>query len=355
MLLLIGTDEAGYGPNLGPLVISASVWQIDCEPDDDRLYDLLGDVVCCNPAGAHSQRVAWADSKALYKPDLGLSVLERGVLAALQLLGQRPADWRRLWQSLDPRSADLLDELPWHLGFNTPLPLAADPADCDGLVPTLLAGLAKAGVRLAAIRSRAVFPEQFNGLAQQHGNKAELLSRVTLELIAELLADFASNRDVEKGDRHLAATSNARPNQPVARSQSPFSIRRGGPVRIICDKHGGRSRYGPLLQRQFCESLVEVHREDPTESRYAWGPAGARIEVRFRVQGEEFLPVALASMASKYLREAAMLAFNRFWCARVPELRPTAGYPLDARRFKQQIEPLQRELGLADGVLWRTR
>ena len=170
-----------------------------------------------------------------------------------------------------------------------------------------------------------MFPEQFNGLTEEHGNKAELLSRLTLELVAELLAEFASE------------------------SSAPTQ------VRIVCDKHGGRSRYGALLQRQFDDSFIEVRREDATESRYAWGPAEARIEVRFRMQGEDYLPVALASMASKYLREAAMLAFNRFWCARVKELRPTAGYPGDARRFKQQIEPLQRELGLADNLVWRTR
>ena len=29
MLYVIGTDEAGYGPHLGPLVISATLWQLD--------------------------------------------------------------------------------------------------------------------------------------------------------------------------------------------------------------------------------------------------------------------------------------------------------------------------------------
>ena len=38
-------------------------------------------------------------------------------------------------------------------------------------------------------------------------------------------------------------------------------------------------------------------------------------------------------MTSKYLRELAMRAFNDFWCGRVPDLAPTAGYPGDARRF----------------------
>ena len=60
-------------------------------------------------------------------------------------------------------------------------------------------------------------------------------------------------------------------------------------------------------------------------------------------------------MVSKYLREAAMLAFNRFWRERVPELRPTAGYPSDARRFRRDIAHAQRALGLADALVWRVK
>ena len=109
MFLLVGTDEAGYGPNLGPLVISASVWAIDHDPADttvdDRLYRAVRKVVCASAAKANRRRVAWADSKAIYSPDIGLGVLERGVLAALHLLGPCPADWRSLWQLLDPAGA----------------------------------------------------------------------------------------------------------------------------------------------------------------------------------------------------------------------------------------------------------
>jgi hypothetical protein len=50
-----------------------------------------------------------------------------------------------------------------------------------------------------------------------------------------------------------------------------------------------------------------------------------------------------------------MRAFNDYWCRHLPELRPTAGYSQDARRFKKQIATLQTTLGIDDRILWRTR
>ena len=34
MTLVVGTDEAGYGPNLGPLVVAATCWESACDPAD---------------------------------------------------------------------------------------------------------------------------------------------------------------------------------------------------------------------------------------------------------------------------------------------------------------------------------
>ena len=87
--------------------------------------------------------------------------------------------------------------------------------------------------------------------------------------------------------------------------------------------------------------------------RFRRGPN--QVEAHFCTGGEAHLPVALASMTAKYLRELAMLAFNAWWCERVPGLRPTAGYPGDARRFKEDIAQKQRRLKIEDAMLWRER
>ena len=78
--------------------------------------------------------------------------------------------------------------------------------------------------------------------------------------------------------------------------------------------------------------------ETPARSAYLV-PAGDRppmqaCRIEFCVGGESRAPVALASMAAKYIRELSMHAFNAFWAARMPGLRPTAGYPTDAQRWR---------------------
>ena len=55
------------------------------------------------------------------------------------------------------------------------------------------------------------------------------------------------------------------------------------------------------------------------------------------------------------LLPAVMRAFNDYWCRQLPQLRPTAGYSQDARRFKKQIAALQTALGIDDRQLWRSK
>jgi ribonuclease HII len=321
MPYLIGTDEAGYAPHLGPLVISATVFWVDDLSAGDELYRRLKRVVCRTPPKrAAGGRLAIADSKALYSPAQGLACLERGVLAALSLLERCPGDWLDAWQALDPAAIGHFPTMPWHVDYQLRLPLAADADELVRFVPKLRRGFEAAGVRLIAIASRAVFPDEFNRSNDQWGNKSETLSKTTLALVADALAHCA-----------------------------------GEPVLIVCDKHGGRNQYGRLLQQQFPDPLIEVCRESMMESIYRWGGVDARIEARFRAGGEAFLPAALASMTSKYLRELSMRAFNDFWCGRVANLAPTAGYPTDARRFRRAVLDTQRELGIADQIMWRSR
>jgi hypothetical protein len=50
-----------------------------------------------------------------------------------------------------------------------------------------------------------------------------------------------------------------------------------------------------------------------------------------------------------------MHAFNQFWQTHIPGLRPTAGYPQDAKRYASEIEATRARLGIEPSVLWRVK
>lgn len=332
MRYLIGIDEAGYGPNLGPLVVAATVWRAgdpEALPRDARsglpdLYRLLGPAVRRRmPRSAGASCVVWADSKVVYQPSEGLARLETGVLAALAAVSDDLPDCldslrRKVWGWTEPEGVP--DRGPCAVGEPVTLPLAADADTVSASCAAVRKALTRRGVELVDIRARVVEPAHFNRLVREHGNKASALTAVSVGLLASVLAD-----------------------------------ERRRPALAVCDKHGGRNLYQPALQRQFEEWLVEVMEEGRAQSRYRFGPRDQGVEARFRVRGETFLPTALASMTAKYLRELAMTSFNRFWARQVEGLRPTAGYPGDSRRFKADIAAAQAALGLPDETLWRSR
>jgi len=320
MTWVVGTDEAGYGPNLGPLVISASVWQV---PASRPVESLPEQFAALRVAAGDAEDLLFADSKVLYTPGGGLAALERGVLAALTLI-DGPACAQGTWQSLltrlDPQRAAVLAEMPWHETYDCLLPVDAESGAIAAACACCGAALAAADVQLTGLRSRVVFPAEFNERVEACGSKGTALSLWTLELVRDLIDPLED------------AT-----------------------ILVQCDKHGGRNHYAGLLQHVFAPTWVEVCEESRAQSVYRWGPPDCRVEARFAAKGERFLPSALASMTAKYVRELAMRAFNDFWLAHIPGLRPTAGYPLDANRFQVQIERVQRELGIPDAVLWRSR
>jgi hypothetical protein len=47
--------------------------------------------------------------------------------------------------------------------------------------------------------------------------------------------------------------------------------------------------------------------------------------------------VAVASIVSKLVREHWMAGFNAYWLRRAPGLKPSAGYPVDASRFRRDL------------------
>jgi hypothetical protein len=319
--LIIGTDEAGYGPNLGPLVIAATAWRVPEQLAGCDLYEALAKCVSREVEAPPAARLAIADSKQLYQAGGTLAHLERAVHVGLRLFDRPTNSWRAMWSALDERAASQLDALAWHVDYDEALPLACDHGEFGGCHERTRAALAQCGVALVAIRAVAIFPAAFNERVRQLGSKGALLTEATLRLAADLIA--------------LADA--------------------GETVRVLCDKHGGRNCYAAALAHVWPDAWPQIVREARQCSVYRIGVGQSDVEFKFQVGGEEHLPSAYASMTAKLLRELAMRPFNAFWCSRVKDLRPTAGYPNDAERFYRAIARERKRLKIERDAVWRCR
>jgi hypothetical protein len=326
----VGIDEAGYGPNLGPLVMTAVVAEDrerrpadasgDLPPAPDLWRDLAATI---DRAGGDMCRVWVDDSKAILRGGKGRDRLEAGCLALLDALAVAPP--RSIEDLLGSLGAGTLEDAelsrwiepeagnaacPWYGG-----PLDAPRASVpNALIPP------DEGWRIVGVRTIVIGPARFNGLLSESGSKA----RVHFAAFRELL--------------HLAWA---------------LSVD-GLPTHLEGDKHGGRHYYLEPLVEALPDTWIDRGPEGPALSRYVVRSPGRRMTVSLtpRADGTNGL-VSLASIVSKVVRELWMDQFNAFWTRRIEGLRPTAGYPVDAARFRAAIEPLARELAIAPELWWR--
>lgn len=315
MLLFAGIDEAGYGPMLGPLCVAATAFRIaDADPAEGPpdLWDRLASVVARRSRDPR-RRIAVADSKTLKAPNGGrqhpLRHLERGVLSMLGAMGPLPASDEELLDRLSVGSARLRTR-PWYAASRS-LPVATTAERLGIDAAKLGRAMRTAGVEPVAMMAEAIDEEAFNRLCTAAG-KAHVNFVAAMRLVDRLWR--------EHPDAH---------------------------PRVMIDRHGGRSDYVEPLLRAFPGVQLRVLAQGDRVSRYRLERDGSEITLSFEVECEDrHLPTALASMTAKLVRELLMDRFNRFFGGLAPEVKPTAGYVTDARRWLEEISPTLERRGL---------
>jgi ribonuclease HII len=316
MAWILGIDEAGYGPNLGPFVMSAVACRVadDIPPAD--LWLTLQAAVRRGRAKKNDARLHIDDSKVVYKTAKGLAGLER---AAFAVFGLPFGTLHALTSQLCPDDREELAAEVWYRGEQA-LPGYADIEDLRTRTPHFAAACDEAEVGDWVARSVVVCPRRFNRLVRTADSKGAVLAYAFIRLLSDLL-----------------------PRTP------------NGSLFVFVDKQCGRNTYAGQIQ-QAVHGMVVVVEEGAERSAYRVLGADRTIELSFqpRADGEQFC-VALASMVSKYLRELFMGEFNRFWQSHLPDLAPTAGYPADAPRYFAALEPILTRLEVAADDVWRCR
>jgi ribonuclease HII len=306
---VIGIDEAGYGPLLGPLVNAATVWECPPKSVDADWWKLLAPVVA-RDVEREDWRLHVSDSKRVYNRQLGIGRLERAVRAFADL-GQQPVQTTHDLLAAATGLDEFESGLPWYAGGPRRLPLDQKRAASRELVQKLADRLRRAGLVYSGCTAWPMAEDVYNAHLARTNNKADVLVQRVLTLLQHVLPDDAQD------------------------------------AVVFVDRLGGRGHHAELLERAFPRRRVTMVSEDRGRSTYQLCRGRSTWELHFVVDGDAaYLPIALASMYAKYTRELVMLDLNAYWQQLQPGLRPTAGYYRDAQRFIREIAPLVARAGL---------
>lgn len=303
-MLVVGVDENGLGPLLGPLVTTGVCVELG-------RYQAGRMATLARALGIDDSKETAAFGRMAGAEGLALAVLG-------QLRGRVPTHVDELLEDL------LLDAPPTLRGrcpdasrpqcWSVPLALPCFGGDVAEGQRTLQT-LAKRGIHVRRAKSAVACTRLLNDRLALGQSRVEL----DLELMERLVLDA-----------HAALSAE---------------------LLAICGMVGGI--------RNYQQKLRHIPRERVTERR---GRGGALVfdvervgQMRFEIDADQnHFPVALASMIGKYLRELWMSRHNRFYQAEDDSLADVSGYhdPV-TRGFIRQSEQLRKRLGVEDACFVR--
>jgi ribonuclease HII len=351
MFIYAGIDEAGYGPFFGPLLVGRAIFAIDTPPPDNRddatpadlrtsntpdLWRLLSKAVC-RKLSEHRTRIPINDSKKIHPTGSGVTHLEPGVLAFATLAGFQPthvADWLTWIGNHHHRD---LSALPWYAPTHdhpwAPLPTTMTAPQLAINRNQLASAATAAGVQTLDIAATVLFEDRFNEMVAATRSKSAASFTFVAAHLAAVWEKFGSHRPT-----------------------------------VVVDRQSGRMRYRELLALTFPSAHMTILDESESISSYRIDSPATRpdlkspdpnpqsMTVHFQVQADSFhFPVALASMVSKYTRELLMARFQAWFSRHAPEIKPTAGYGSDAKRFWREVQPILPRLDVDPRILLRSR
>ena len=305
MAILAGIDEAGYGPLLGPLVVSGVAFSIPQNLLKADLWQVLQKAVSRDKKKL-AGRLLVNDSKKAYSRTSGTYHLQRTVLSVIETLNRDNSDQSAIPQTteeviqwLSPSCYQYLAEYPWYQKLNqAPLPPSDDISIASGVLERVLA---QNGMRLLWMQSRFLEACHYNLRIDKIKNKSRVLFIELCSLVHYIFNNFQDD---------------------------------DSPMQFLIDRQGGRTQYHLELMKMFPEMELTVLAESDTLSSYEMTHGKKTMRLHFAIGADsKFLAVSLASMASKWIRELLMEEFNRYFIGLCPGIKPTAGYWQDGQRF----------------------
>jgi len=300
---VIGADENGLGPWLGPLVCTAAA--IEVSAYDAAKWTERGESwgICDSKRSSAFGQMAHAEGLALALAERSRGGPVTTMEAALEALAlDAPTQLRRICPGGEAERAC----------WGAELSLPAFGGDV-GEGRRLLDGFEALGAKVVLCRTSPLCVKGLN----QHRAAGRNKLMMDLHGFERLVLACAEGADDD--------------------------------ILAICGLVGGIRRYASRFAHFRHASVVE---ESKGLAVYAVPALG---EVRFELSADaRHMPVALASMVGKYVRELFMARINRHWRERLPSLRSASGYHDSVTKaFVAATESARRDASVPDECFLR--
>jgi len=230
-IFLAGIDEAGLGPILGPLVVSATVWQFDLSDEESEklpnIWKLFPKLISNDTKSL--DKIIITDSKKLHKPKKIKPIEETALTMISSLEKTSEKNLENISNFLKTiTQKDILkqfDKYPWFANLKKNLPIEANFDKCFIRGKRLSKQFNEMKAKFVFAKSRIVPAGEFNQLIDEYQNKSVAHWSIIAELVNEIIGKFS-------------------------------------PLRIVIDKQGGRDFYADLLTaKKICKfsTLIQFH------------------------------------------------------------------------------------------------
>ncbi|HEY4687459.1 MAG TPA: hypothetical protein VIH20_04540 [Candidatus Subteraquimicrobiales bacterium] len=335
-MYVVGIDENGFGPIVGPLVVTAAVFELKEPYTQSYLWDRLRAVIS-KTTQEFPEKITVYNSKEVFKSKLPKSykVLESTVLNFFELLSDRKAkEFREFIGEVSLGACECVEDAAEDAAFelchniNLSLPLWTDNKAISHQ-KRLKEELAKAEIKALKVKSLIVCPGQFNSYLNRTDSKFHLNWLQFGKLIRWVIETVLKTSGTQSQD-----------------------------IAFPCGKIGGQKNYLSYLKHGFFKNF-DIKRlvEKKEISTYHLSSDVLDFNLSFIESGDIYhFPIALASLFGKYIREVFMHHQNQVFKGWDSSVKPASGYRNSSTKiFIKDTEDLRKRMGLPDRCFLRQK
>ena len=384
---VLGIDEAGYGPDIGPLVVTSSLFRLSEKYHSGKFWETLSEIVS-KKTKEFPEKVIVSDSKDIFKNHpKNYLIGETTALCSYCLLYPMPLNFQEFLQNIFLDNLDLFQKrcktfskYAYRMCWGNNNFFSEDPLNSknlnpkpyiNDLFPKLKKVIKSSGIDLIDIKSIVLCPHLYNESITKKGKL--FLNYLQFERLIEnalkmILIENISVKDKEETvkleKKYKKETINFKKNEQKNNLNSIF---------VIADKLGSKKYYINYLKSGLLGNFkIKILEQDKNISNYRILKDSKlssnllnsldrilnnlEIRISFIKEGDKtHFPIALSSVFSKYIRERFIKNINEFFATKIQNLKPTKGYAYKIEKFIEVTNDVRKKYDIATNCFLRKR